>query len=129
MHPFLFTFDTIFVPAEIGCEVGLHEGERVAHLVSLYLGPNSWMWGGKRGWSMMVGAMRKGGMCDMSWVAPIVTLSGIPGMTKSIVCKAVHFKYNTARCVKLQKVCQTFSILRHSVDCEPHVSPFSFWGV
>ena len=65
-------FGAIFVPAEIGCE--LHEGERVAHLVSLYLGPNSWRWGGGRGWSTMVGAMRKGGMCDMSWVAPIVTL-------------------------------------------------------
>ena len=60
MHHFPFTFGTIFVPAEIGCEVGLYEGERVAHLVSQHLGPNSWVWGGVRGWSKMVWVMRKG---------------------------------------------------------------------
>jgi hypothetical protein len=52
------------MPAEIGCEVGLQEGERVAHLIYQHLGPSSWMWGGARGRSTMVGVMRKGRMCD-----------------------------------------------------------------
>ena len=95
VHPFLFMFDAIFVPAEIGCEVGLHEGERVAHLVSQHLGPNSWMWGGVRGWSTMVGVMRKEGMCDR-WCP------------SSHCC---HICYMYATCVKLQKVCRAFSIL------------------
>src|SRR6266700_4714579 len=53
----------IILPAEIGCEVGLHEGENgVTHLASQHPGPNSWMWGGARGdgQSMMVGVVRKG---------------------------------------------------------------------
>ena len=28
--------------------MALHERERVAHLVSQHLGPNSWVWGGVR---------------------------------------------------------------------------------
>ena len=44
-HPFPFIFRAISVPAELGCEVGLHERERVADLVSQHLGPNSWVWG------------------------------------------------------------------------------------
>ena len=34
MHPFPFIFSTIFMPAEIGHELGMHERERAAHLVS-----------------------------------------------------------------------------------------------
>ena len=42
------------MPAELGYEVGLHERERVAYLVSQHIGPNSWVWGG----------VRLGGMVD-----------------------------------------------------------------
>jgi len=64
VDPFPFMFGTIFMLAEIGCEVGLQEGERVAHLIFQHLGPSSWMWGGARGRSTTVGVMRKGRMCD-----------------------------------------------------------------
>jgi len=57
-------FPSHLAPFSCLLRVGLHEGERVAHLVSQHLGPNCWMWGGAREWSMMVGVMRKGGMCD-----------------------------------------------------------------
>ena len=66
VHPLPFMFGATFVPAELGCEVGLHGRERVAHcLVSQHLGSNSWASGGEREWSTMVGVMRKGGVCDM----------------------------------------------------------------
>ena len=42
------------MPAELGYEVGLHERERVAYLVSQHLGSNSWVWGG----------VGRGGMVD-----------------------------------------------------------------
>jgi len=41
----------------------------------------------------------------------------------------IEFKCDTAGCVELPKVCCTSSTLRHCVDHEPRVSPFSFWGV
>ena len=68
----------------------------------------------------------------MNSIACLSLLGWVADLTfniKLLYVRCIELKCNAAGCVELPKVCHTSSTLRHCVDHEPHVLPFSFWGV